>query len=101
MNRPFLTPAEREPLRPRSDRPHATSSWPRITVAQPLRKTALPWRIIQEAKKRGGNEGFNVATGKYEDLVKAGVVDPTKVTRTALQNRFDLRSHAHHRSIGD
>ncbi len=33
-----------------------------------------------------GNFGYNVATGEYEDLVKAGVVDPTKVTRTALQN---------------
>jgi chaperonin GroEL len=33
-----------------------------------------------------GNFGYNVATGDYEDLVKAGVVDPTKVTRTALQN---------------
>ena len=33
-----------------------------------------------------GNYGYNVATGDYEDLVKAGVVDPTKVTRTALQN---------------
>ena len=33
-----------------------------------------------------GNFGYNVATEKYEDLVKAGVVDPAKVTRTALQN---------------
>jgi chaperonin GroEL len=33
-----------------------------------------------------GNIGFNIATEKYEDLVKAGVVDPKKVTRTALQN---------------
>ena len=33
-----------------------------------------------------GNYGYNVATDTYEDLVKAGVVDPTKVTRTALQN---------------
>jgi chaperonin GroEL len=41
---------------------------------------------VQEVKKRKGNEGFNVTTGEYEDLVKAGVVDPTKVTRTALQN---------------
>ena len=32
------------------------------------------------------NQGYNVATGVYEDLVKAGVVDPTKVTRLALQN---------------
>ena len=30
--------------------------------------------------------GYNVATDKHEDLIKAGVVDPTKVTRTALQN---------------
>ena len=33
-----------------------------------------------------GNKGYNAATGKYEDLVKAGVIDPTKVTRTALEN---------------
>ena len=30
--------------------------------------------------------GYNAATGEYEDLMKAGVIDPTKVTRTALQN---------------
>jgi TCP-1/cpn60 chaperonin family len=46
--------------------------------------------IVQEVKKRSGNEGFNVATGQYEDLVKAGVVDPTKVTRTALQNAASI-----------
>src|SRR5881394_1417331 len=37
-----------------------------------------------------GNFGYNVATGEYEDLVKAGVVDPTKVTRTALQNAASI-----------
>jgi chaperonin GroEL len=46
--------------------------------------------IVEEVKKRKGNEGFNVATGEYEDLVKAGVVDPTKVTRTALQNAASI-----------
>ena len=46
--------------------------------------------IVQEVKNRSGNEGFNVATGEYEDLVKAGVVDPTKVTRTALQNAASI-----------
>ena len=46
--------------------------------------------IVQEVKKRSGNEGFNVATGEYEDLVNAGVVDPTKVTRTALQNAASI-----------
>jgi len=42
--------------------------------------------IVQEVLESKGNTGFNVATEKYEDLVKAGVVDPKKVTRTALQN---------------
>jgi chaperonin GroEL len=46
--------------------------------------------IVQEVKKRKGNEGYNVATGEYADLVKAGVVDPTKVTRTALQNAASI-----------
>jgi len=46
--------------------------------------------IVQEVKKRSGNEGFNVATGEYEDLVKAGVVDPTKVARSALQNAASI-----------
>ena len=46
--------------------------------------------IVQEVKKRKGNEGYNVATGVYEDLVKAGVVDPKKVTRTALQNASSI-----------
>ena len=46
--------------------------------------------VVQEVKKRKGNEGYNVATGEYEDLVKAGVVDPKKVTRTALQNAASI-----------
>jgi chaperonin GroEL len=46
--------------------------------------------IVQEVKSRKGNEGYNVATDEYSDLVKAGVVDPTKVTRTALQNAASI-----------
>ncbi len=46
--------------------------------------------VVQEVKKRKGNEGYNVATGVYEDLVKAGVVDPKKVTRSALQNASSI-----------
>ena len=38
------------------------------------------------------NFGFNAETGEYEDLVKAGVIDPTKVTRTALQNASSIAS---------
>jgi chaperonin GroEL len=33
-----------------------------------------------------GNTGYHAATGKFEDLVKSGIIDPTKVTRSALQN---------------
>ena len=46
--------------------------------------------IVQEVKKAKGNEGYNVATDEYVDLVKAGVVDPTKVTRSALQNAASI-----------
>ncbi|MEK7480871.1 MAG: TCP-1/cpn60 chaperonin family protein, partial [Patescibacteria group bacterium] len=42
--------------------------------------------VVGEVKKLKGNNGYNVATDRYEDLVKAGVVDPVKVTRSALQN---------------
>ena len=42
--------------------------------------------IVQEVLDSKGNIGFNIATEKYEDMVKAGVVDPKKVTRIALQN---------------
>ena len=42
--------------------------------------------IVQKVKGEKGNIGYNAATDNYEDLVKAGVIDPTKVTRSALQN---------------
>ena len=45
-------------------------------------------------KVRAGKDGFgfNAATGEYEDLIKAGVIDPKKVTRTALQNAASVAS---------
>jgi chaperonin GroEL len=42
--------------------------------------------VAEKVAAAKGNEGYNAATDVYEDLVKAGVIDPTKVTRTALQN---------------
>jgi chaperonin GroEL len=42
--------------------------------------------VVQQVLKSKGSMGYNVATDIHEDLIKAGVVDPTKVTRTALQN---------------
>lgn len=46
--------------------------------------------VVDEIKKHEGNYGFNAQTGKYEDLVKAGIIDPTKVTRSALQNAVSV-----------
>ena len=42
--------------------------------------------IVAEVKKAEGNVGFNAANEQYEDMIKAGIVDPVKVTRSALQN---------------
>jgi chaperonin GroEL len=46
--------------------------------------------VVKEINESEGNMGYNVATDKYEDLLKAGVVDPTKVTRSALQNAASI-----------
>jgi chaperonin GroEL len=64
-------------------------------IEEPLRALAINAGVegsivVQEVKKRKGNDGYNVSTGEYEDLVKAGVVDPKKVTRTALQNASSI-----------
>jgi len=42
--------------------------------------------VIQRVKEMTGDHGFNAQTEQYEDLVAAGVIDPTKVVRSALQN---------------
>ncbi len=63
----------------------------RRALEEPIREIAnnagfegsIVTRRVMEA---GGNFGFNAESGEYEDLTKAGVVDPTKVTRLALQN---------------
>jgi len=46
--------------------------------------------VVEEVRKRKGNEGYDVANDEYTDLVKAGIVDPTKVTRSALQNAASI-----------
>ncbi len=46
--------------------------------------------VVEEVKRHQGNHGYNGATDTYEDLVKVGVVDPAKVTRTALQNAASI-----------
>ena len=46
--------------------------------------------IVGRVGELKGNKGFNAATGEYEDLVAAGIIDPTKVVRTALQNASSI-----------
>ena len=46
--------------------------------------------IVEKVRGLKGNDGLNAATGEYEDLVKAGVIDAAKVTRSALQNAASI-----------
>jgi chaperonin GroEL len=46
--------------------------------------------VVEEVKRQPGNYGYNAVADKYEDLVEAGIIDPTKVTRTALQNAASI-----------
>jgi len=46
--------------------------------------------VLDKVKAGKGNLGFNAATGEYVDMVEAGIIDPTKVTRTALQNACSI-----------
>ena len=62
-----------------------------MALEEPLRQIAgnagVDGSIVaSKVKEASGGYGFNAAKLEYEDLVKAGVIDPTKVVRTALQN---------------
>ena len=63
----------------------------RRAIEEPLRQLAFNAgdegaTVVQHVRGKKGAVGYNAETGAYEDLLKAGVIDPTKVTRTALQN---------------
>ena len=66
-------------------------------LAEPIKKIAENAGkdgavILGEARKRGNNEGFNALTGEFVDMIKSGIVDPTKVTRSALENAASAAS---------
>jgi chaperonin GroEL len=48
--------------------------------------------VFEKVKNSSANMGFNVDTLKYEDMFESGVIDPTKVTRAALQNAASVAS---------
>ena len=69
----------------------------RRAIEEPLRQIAENAGVdgavvVQKVKEGTGEFGFNASAMVYEDLIKAGVVDPTKVTRTALENAVSAAS---------
>jgi chaperonin GroEL len=46
--------------------------------------------VLNKVRDGKGSFGYNAATGVYEDMIKAGILDPTKVVRTALQNAASI-----------
>ena len=66
-------------------------------VEEPLRQIVAnageePSVVVAKVKEGKGNYGYNAASGEYGDMVEMGVLDPTKVTRTALQNAASVAS---------
>jgi chaperonin GroEL len=64
-------------------------------LEEPIRQLAynagLEGSIVVDKIRTGGKgHGMNVETGEYEDLIKAGIIDPTMVTRSALQNAASI-----------
>ena len=64
-------------------------------VEEPLRQLAANGGyegsvVVERVKAAKGNEGFNVATGEYVDMIASGILDPAKVTRSALQNASSI-----------
>jgi chaperonin GroEL len=67
----------------------------RRSLQEPLRRIAQNAGaegavVVEQVEQFKGNKGFNAVTGEYEDLVAAGIIDPTKVVRTALQNAASI-----------
>ena len=65
------------------------------SLEEPLRQLAANAgaegaTVVQNVRSKKGAVGYNAQSGDYEDLLKAGVIDPTKVTRTALQNACSI-----------
>ena len=67
----------------------------RVAIEAPLRTIVSnaggePSVVVNKIRDNKGNFGYNARTDKYEDLIKAGVIDPTKVTRLALENAASI-----------
>ena len=79
----------------------------RDALSEPARRIAPERRLrgrghrLADPQRGRRRDGFNAATGEWVDMVKAGIIDPAKVTRSALQNAASIAAHrAHHRGVG-
>ena len=84
-------------LKPADDTEQAGVNIIALAVEEPLFQIAencgLEGRVVVEkVKSMKGAQGFNGATGKFEDLIKAGIIDPKKVTRVALEKAASIAS---------
>ncbi len=82
-------------LRGKSDDWKAGRQLVRRALEAPIRQIAVNAGyeggvVVDKVKAESGNIGFNAATGVYEDLIKAGIIDPAKVTRSTLQNAASI-----------
>jgi chaperonin GroEL len=69
----------------------------RRALEEPMRQIVAnagqdPAIVIERVREGSGNFGYNAATNEYGDMVEMGVIDPTKVTRLALQNAASIAS---------
>ena len=70
-------------------------SWPGPSSSRSSRSPSTPasraaWSSRRSPTSTAASEGLNAATGEYEDLVAAGIIDAAKVTRSALQNAASI-----------
>ena len=98
-------PRRRRHADPRRGAPSTSSTWratrpraPRSCATRsPSRRAGSPQNagyegsvIVSQARTEGDGRGFDAATGEWVDMVKAGIIDPAKVTRSALQNAASI-----------
>jgi len=67
----------------------------RLALEAPLKQIAINAGleggvVVEKVKNLPSGEGLDAATGEYKDLIKAGIIDPAKVTRSALQNAASI-----------
>jgi chaperonin GroEL len=67
----------------------------RVALEAPLKQIAINAGleggvVVEKVRGLPAGHGLNAATGEYEDLIKAGIIDPAKVTRSALQNAASI-----------